>query len=500
MAGIFISYRRDDSAGHAGRLFDDLRDRFGSDRLVMDIDTIEPGVDFVEFIQNAVAAAEVLLVVIGKRWLTSTDARRRRRLNDPMDFVRLEIETALERNVRVIPVLVQGATMPREEALPDSLRKLSRRQAHELSDARWKYDVDCLIEILERIVGTSGASASRPTRPADGAGERSSPASPDAPLSAAPGPDAPSVHAFTPPAAHVPPRETVQGSAPRAEAPPPEAARDAAPRAEAPPSETAPGETPHANAPALGAAPGADARAKASPPGPARAAAPGAGVPPSPTGSNGHATQHESGTTPSATLETFVAAGSSGLPHPVMVGALAALAWFSAWGLVFNDYTDDIVIGKFLGMPYNTELVTGLLFGALGGLLTGVSLVHRTWPMTWRGLQRDLAIAVAGAAAAWAGTLLFGPLYKLAPATLAAVALAVAVMAAWLFRIGLSPRDALASLGIPIAVGTALGSLLGTRVPPGLQSVIALGVWLALWLALARRSRPALSPPGRATP
>src|SRR5205085_8407252 len=111
---IFISYRRDDSAGHAGRLFDRLNEHFGHERLFMDVDHIEPGEDFVQVIEAAVASSAVLLAIIGRHWLTTGDATARR-LDNPNDFIRLEIATALARNIRVIPVLVQDASMPGPE-------------------------------------------------------------------------------------------------------------------------------------------------------------------------------------------------------------------------------------------------------------------------------------------------------------------------------------------------------------------------------------------------
>src|SRR6516225_1568159 len=105
--GIFVSYRRQESRDFAGRLADRLADRFGERQVFIDADAIEPGVDFDEEISGAVAACQVLLAVIGPNWLTTTDERGRRRLDDPDDFVRLEIEAALAREVRVIPILVQ---------------------------------------------------------------------------------------------------------------------------------------------------------------------------------------------------------------------------------------------------------------------------------------------------------------------------------------------------------------------------------------------------------
>ena len=110
--GIFVSYRRQESSHLAGRLYDRLADRFGEGQVFIDVDAIEPGVDFAEEICRAVAACKVLLAIIGPTWLTATDERGRRRLDDPDDIVRLEIEAALARGVRVIPILVEGAVMP----------------------------------------------------------------------------------------------------------------------------------------------------------------------------------------------------------------------------------------------------------------------------------------------------------------------------------------------------------------------------------------------------
>jgi formylglycine-generating enzyme required for sulfatase activity len=166
---IFVSYRRDDSAGFAGRLFDRLSQRFGSEQVFMDIDTIEPGVDFVEVIEKAVGSCDVLIAVIGKQWMTVTDAQGQRRLANPHDFVRLEIGTALRRRIRVIPVLVGGATVPRAQDLPDDLAPLARRNALEISHERFHYDAGRLIEAIQKVVGAvetaePGSTPSSPPR------------------------------------------------------------------------------------------------------------------------------------------------------------------------------------------------------------------------------------------------------------------------------------------------------------------------------------------------
>lgn len=148
---IFVSYRRDDARGDAGRLTDNLKLHFGDKQIFRDVEAIEAGVDFVEAINSAVSQCAVLLAIIGPNWLRLTDSQGRRRLDDPNDFVRLEIAAALQRNIRVVPVLVGGAVMPKAEDLPPGLETLARRQAHELSDGRWDFDVGQLIETLERV-------------------------------------------------------------------------------------------------------------------------------------------------------------------------------------------------------------------------------------------------------------------------------------------------------------------------------------------------------------
>jgi hypothetical protein len=150
---VFISYRRRETSGHAGRLYDRLAAHFGSDRVFMDL-RMEPGVDFVQQIDEAVTSCDALLSLIGAQWLDMRDSHGHRRLDDPEDFARLEVEAALARgDVRVIPVLVQDAKMPDAEALPESLAPLARRHAIELSDERWDYDVGRLIDVLDRTLG-----------------------------------------------------------------------------------------------------------------------------------------------------------------------------------------------------------------------------------------------------------------------------------------------------------------------------------------------------------
>ncbi|MCU1267437.1 MAG: hypothetical protein JWM21_3755 [Acidobacteria bacterium] len=146
---IFVSYRRDDSAGHTGRIYDGLAATFGEAQIFMDVDHIEPGQDFVQVMEDAVSTCDVLVAIIGRDWITIR-GRTTRRLDDPLDFVRLEIGAALRQKILVIPVLVQGASMPRVQDLPVDLAELVRRNALEVSDLRWRHDVDRLIEVLDR--------------------------------------------------------------------------------------------------------------------------------------------------------------------------------------------------------------------------------------------------------------------------------------------------------------------------------------------------------------
>ncbi len=151
--GVFISYRREDVPGQAGRLYDRLSQRFGESRVFMDVDSIDIGVDFVAVLEAAVVSCEVMLVLIGPRWAPAPDVGGKSRLDDPYDYVRVEVETALERGVRVVPVLVQGASLPLAQQLPESVRPLVRRQALDLRDASFQADARLLIERLEPILG-----------------------------------------------------------------------------------------------------------------------------------------------------------------------------------------------------------------------------------------------------------------------------------------------------------------------------------------------------------
>jgi TIR domain len=130
MPHVFISYRRDDSAASAGRIFDRLIDRFGEENVFRDIDTIEPGAEFAEVIAEHIARCDALIAVIGREWLNARDAEGRRRLDDPKDFVRVEVREALRLNKLVIPALVEGVAMPEEAKLPGDIVALTGRKRH----------------------------------------------------------------------------------------------------------------------------------------------------------------------------------------------------------------------------------------------------------------------------------------------------------------------------------------------------------------------------------
>jgi hypothetical protein len=166
VAGIFINYRRDDTAGYAGRIYDRLTSQFGRDRVFMDLD-FEPGVDFEQAIREYVDVCDAFLVIIGRHWLSVSDpATGQRRLDDPRDWTRLEVESALERKVRTIPVLVHGARMPAAHELPDGLKRLATRNALELTDARWEYDAQRLVDTLTKTVSAMPAVAQAAAAPA----------------------------------------------------------------------------------------------------------------------------------------------------------------------------------------------------------------------------------------------------------------------------------------------------------------------------------------------
>jgi TIR domain len=158
MAGeaIFVGYRRDDTADVAGRIYDAMAQRFGKARVFKDVDNIGPGMDFGDYIKTVLPRCRVALVLIGPHWLAPNDETGRRRLDDIHDWVRIEIETALATpGLLVVPVLVNGARMPRAEELPDSLKPLLRRNAAIIRrDPDFHDDIERLATAIRSSVNT----------------------------------------------------------------------------------------------------------------------------------------------------------------------------------------------------------------------------------------------------------------------------------------------------------------------------------------------------------
>jgi len=155
LRSIFISYRRSDTEGEAGRLFDDLAGRFTEQAVFMDVDAIQPGRDFRKAIEENIRDCSVLLAMLGPQWLESADEFGHRRLDDEDDYLRLEIAAALRRDIPVVPVLVRGAKMPRPNQLPADLQEFAYRNGVELTHARWKSDLQLLLRALEPHLGTT---------------------------------------------------------------------------------------------------------------------------------------------------------------------------------------------------------------------------------------------------------------------------------------------------------------------------------------------------------
>lgn len=149
--GIFINYRRDDSIGYAGRVYDRISAQFEKECVFMDIDTISPGDDFRRTIEQTCASSDVVLALIAKSWATVVDKNGRRRIDNPCDLVRLELAQALTLGIRVIPVLLDDAEMPDSESLPDDLKDLAYRQAMRISSVRFHSDIDRLIEAIKFV-------------------------------------------------------------------------------------------------------------------------------------------------------------------------------------------------------------------------------------------------------------------------------------------------------------------------------------------------------------
>ena len=149
MSTVFISYRRTSTAGEARALFNDLAARLGENSVFMDVQSIALGRDFRDVLREVTASCDLMLVLIGLNWADAKDERGRIRLEDPDDYVRLEIEAALKRNIPITPEMVQGADMPAPEQLPVEIRNLAYRNGFELSHARWESDVREMIRRLD---------------------------------------------------------------------------------------------------------------------------------------------------------------------------------------------------------------------------------------------------------------------------------------------------------------------------------------------------------------
>lgn len=160
---IFVSYRRQDASGEAGRLVDHLQEVFGDDSVFLDVETIEAGLDFIQAIEKALSSCKVLIAMIGPHWATMKDPKGNLRLFNEDDFIRIEISAALKRDIRVIPVLVNGAMMPNPEDLPEDLQGLTRRHAQELSSSRWKYDSEQLTSVLSKFIEPKPQPKPQPT-------------------------------------------------------------------------------------------------------------------------------------------------------------------------------------------------------------------------------------------------------------------------------------------------------------------------------------------------
>jgi hypothetical protein len=155
--GIFLSYRRGDALPYARLLKSELTGRFPDARVFMDLDSIEPGSDFAEVIEQALGLCVVLVALIGRQWATLSDEEGNRRLDNPDDLVRYEIVTALERGVPVIPVLVDDARPLRRQELPAELHKLARLNALELSSGHYQYDANRLLDLIQKRLAAIGA-------------------------------------------------------------------------------------------------------------------------------------------------------------------------------------------------------------------------------------------------------------------------------------------------------------------------------------------------------
>jgi hypothetical protein len=184
-AKVFISYRREDSAAYAGRIQDRLDRELGRDLLFIDVDGIPLGINFVKVLREEVAQCGVLLAVIGPNWLDVRDEDGTRRLDNPTDFVRIKIAAALQREIRVIPILLDGTRVPKADQLPEDLKVLALRNGLNVHHSSFHSDLDKLVRELKQQVGVPGQAASTPISasappraendPSDGGGKADDP-------------------------------------------------------------------------------------------------------------------------------------------------------------------------------------------------------------------------------------------------------------------------------------------------------------------------------------
>jgi hypothetical protein len=214
---VFISYRRSDCLPQANALYDGLKHRLKDAEIFRDLDSIPPGVDFERHIRSAIARTHVVLVMIGDDWLASGHDPTQRRIDEEHDFVRLEVESALAiDSTRLIPVLVEGAPMPRMADLPASISRLARFNAFELSDQRWSQDIQRLTDTIEQVRREVLGQPSAPEAPRPPSYVAPRPPSPPAPTRApAPPPPPASTPASTPPRTQAPTGRTVLGVSPQ---------------------------------------------------------------------------------------------------------------------------------------------------------------------------------------------------------------------------------------------------------------------------------------------
>ncbi|MGH9278068.1 MAG: toll/interleukin-1 receptor domain-containing protein, partial [Acidimicrobiales bacterium] len=163
--GVFISYRRDDSRGSAGRLYDGIAERIGRASVFRDLDALAPGAEYGKDILAAIGQCSAFIAVIGPKWLEARDATGQRRIDRTDDLVRIEIATALAQRKVVIPVLVDDGDMPPPEQLPPDLAPLASRNALSISDQRWEYDLGRLMAVLDGAAGRGPAANADPSPP-----------------------------------------------------------------------------------------------------------------------------------------------------------------------------------------------------------------------------------------------------------------------------------------------------------------------------------------------